>query len=65
MHSEHRVQFNPTQKSTAELRDEKVDQIIDEFLPDSRYDDEMRTLIRELLVSNGDDKASVVDQVGE
>ena len=63
MQSEHRVQFNPTQKSTAELREEKVDEIMNEFLPDSRYDDEMRTLVRELLVSYDDDKTSVVDQV--
>merc|ERR1712242_39246 len=63
MQSEHRVQFNPTQKSTAELREEKVDEIMNEFLPDSRYDDEMRTLVRELLVSYDDDKTSVVDQI--
>ena len=63
MNSEHRVQFNPSQKSTAELREEKVDEIMNEFLPDSRYDDEMRTLVRELLVSYDDDKTSVVGQV--
>jgi len=57
--------FNPSQDTSDQIRERKVNEVMEAFFGSDGYDDEMKTMVGELLDVHNGDKAQVERQIRE
>lgn len=59
-----KTNFNPSQDTSDQIRERKVNEVMEAFFGSDGYDEEMKTMVGELLDVHNGDKAQVERQVG-
>jgi len=60
-----KTNFNPSQDTSDQIRERKVNEVMEAFFGSDGYDDEMKTMVGELLDVHNGDKAQVERQIRE